>query len=74
VWRVVVVVALVFFADLPAQQMERILNAMNANRQRIAKTMPMKYGVESCELAAIGLSVEWSLRRIIPGASGEANF
>jgi hypothetical protein len=36
--------------------MERILNAMNANRQRIATTMPIKYGVESCELARIGIS------------------
>ena len=54
----VVVVVLVLFGDLSAQQMDSILKAMNANTMRMTITMPMKYGVEFCELAIIKVSGE----------------
>lgn len=55
---VVVVLVLVLFDDFSAQQMDIILNAMNKNTIRIVSTIPIKYGVESCELATIKFSVK----------------
>lgn len=49
---------LVLFADLSAQQMDSILNAIKMNTTRMVITIPMKYGVESCVPAAISVSVE----------------
>jgi hypothetical protein len=46
------------FDDFFAQQMDIILNAMNRNTMRMVITMPIKYGVESCELATIKFSAE----------------
>lgn len=40
------------------QQNEIILNAMNIKRKSIVAMMPMKYGVESGELATIKLSAK----------------
>lgn len=53
-----VVVVLVLFADLSAQQMDSILNAIKMNTTRMVITIPMKYGVESCVPATISVSVK----------------
>lgn len=54
--------ALVFFDDLSAQQMDIILNAMNTNTMRMVITIAMKYGVASCELETIKVSAEGEQR------------
>lgn len=58
--RVVVAAAVVALADLfdesCVQQTDIILNAININTMRIVAIIPMKYGVDSCELTTIKLS------------------
>lgn len=53
-----VVVVLVLFEDLSAQQMDSILNAIKMNTTRMVITIPMKYGVESCVPETISVSVK----------------